>query len=162
VSDLGRGRETQPEVAAEIAAYGVTAAGPTEPIDFEAAPGARRTHLVANRMFALDRLDLEPGAEATLAPDPGSYRVVSAIEGSGEFRAAGGGAAASFERGGTYLVPAEAAEWRVGAASKTALVTGSVPDLDALGRELRDRGFSAERIAGLDGRCYTNDFEPPA
>ena len=157
-SDLGRGRPTQPDLAAEIAAYGLVASSATEPIGFEVAPGARRTIEVANSMFAAERYDLEAGAEVRLGPEPGSYRVLVVARGSGRFETRGGGPVAC-GRGEAYLLPAAGGEWRIGADEPMRVMVNYVPDVAALAADLRKLGYADDRIAGLDGRCYTNDFE---
>lgn len=106
------------------------------------APG--RDLLVACPYFALERLSLH--AEGAWATDPGSFEILTLIEGSATL--SGGGTALPLARGDSAVLPAALGPWRMGPVGEPAVALRAyVPDLEALAAEAAAAGHSPERVA---------------
>lgn len=116
--------------------------------------GVTRTHLVACRYFALERLESD-GAAAEVGTGGGSFALVSALDGPVRLRWDGG--ELELERGRTALLPA-ALDVRVGGDAPYGVLRMYVPDLvgDVI-EPLRSAGRTMDEIVALGGDARTND-----
>lgn len=116
-----------------------------------------RTYLLANRYFAMERLNLsEPWFQRL---DGQKFIAYSTLEGAG--RIDGGGQSVEFERGESFIVPAGMGDFTIVPSGSCELLVSYVPDIvtDVIA-PLREFGVSPLAIAALGGPGASNDVAP--
>lgn len=138
----GQPRALHVEKSLDVMDYGPAPRGAIPPL----ALGAGRVLLVACPFFALEAWTLN-GAQ-TAATDPGTFEILTVLEGAGTLETDGGGL--PLERGLSVVLPAALSAYGLRPASGAALrlLRVTVPDLerDYL-RPLRAQGVSEARLA---------------
>lgn len=107
---------------------------------------SQRDLLIACPYFALERLVV--GNDWCTATDPGSFEILTVIEGEGSLGA--GASSLPLRRGDSVVLPATLGEWcldRGGEAQELTVLRVYVPDLEALAAEAREAGHAEARIA---------------
>jgi len=137
----GQPRALHVEKSLDVMDYNPAPRGAIPPLDL----GAGRVLLVACPFFALEAWTL--AERRTAATDPGTFEILTVLDGAGTLTAAGSSTA--LERGLSVVLPAALGEYAVtpgGAGLKLLRVT--VPDLERdLLQPLRAQGLSEARLA---------------
>ncbi len=136
----GKPRELHLERSLDVSQFAPAPHGKVTPLAL--APG--RDLLIACPYFALERLSLD-GAFAS-ATDPGSFEIVTPIDGAAELSWDGGSLALA--RGVSAVLPAALGRWSLApAGGRATALRVYVPDLAALAAEARAAGHSEARVA---------------
>lgn len=148
----GKPRELHVEDSLRTLYYGTTEPHTIPPVEL-AAGGATRRFMVACRYFVLESVE---GAAPFELAGPGSFQLVSPLEGPVKVRWAGGETV--LERGRTALVPAGLRSCTVEGEEPYRLLRMYVPDLRAdVAEPLRAAGRTPEEIMALGGDAAHND-----
>ena len=147
VYDFGRGRRSQPELAADLIHYGREGFIKTRPVTVERGPGCKVTYLGATRYFARELIEVRRGYECSALEIRGRYFILHCIDGeglvnwkSGELR---------LERGITVAVPAWVESLSLKTNSGCIFYRDYLPDLRLLRRTLKSGGISDKQIGGM-------------
>jgi mannose-6-phosphate isomerase class I len=145
VYDFGRGRRSQPELAAELIRYDRKGYIRTDPIVIESGPGCKVTYLGATQYFAREMIEVRRGHECTAPALRGKYFILHCID--GEFLLNWKGGELRIQRGFTVAVPAWVESLRLSTGSGCMFYRDYVPNLEALKSTLRGYGVDDERMA---------------
>lgn len=157
VSDFGRGRPIQPELAVDLIDYGHVSCSRTAPLIEHVGDKAMLTHLLANKYFAKDRLQIAQAGSVTFSTNDKQYYVMHIIQGSVSICTQTG--LFDARAGQTVAIPAYLGVYTIEAYESSELLVDFVPDLHELVNRLEDRGYSPEEICKLDGDCFENDIK---
>ncbi|MBD3241397.1 MAG: mannose-6-phosphate isomerase [Chitinivibrionales bacterium] len=124
----------------------------------ERAAGVERSLRAVCRYFALEEIALAAGARAAAAV-PGTFQVLTCIEGHGEITASE--YARAIGLGETILVPADCQEASLSADTRMRVLRSWVPDIAAdIVQPLLARGADKDSIAALGGDPAHSDIRP--
>jgi mannose-6-phosphate isomerase len=138
----GQPRELHLEKALDVSDFGPAPHGKISPLALEGS--GPRDLLVACPYFALERWSLS--AELCHATDPGSFEILTLIDGAGRLDWQGG--SIELWRGDSALLPAALGAWCLDPTRGPATILRAyVPDLAALAAEARAAGHADARIA---------------
>jgi mannose-6-phosphate isomerase len=138
----GQPRELHLERSLDVSSFVPAPNGKVAPLSL--APG--RELLIACPYFALERLAV--GNDWCAAPDPGSFEILTVIEGEGSLGTAE--ESLPLRRGDSVVLPATLGDWRLdrnNAGPELAVLRVYVPDLATLAAEARAAGHSEARAA---------------
>jgi mannose-6-phosphate isomerase len=136
----GRPRELHLERSLDVSKFAPAADGKVEPLAL--APG--RDLLIACTYFALERWDV--AAPAAHATDPGSFEIITLIDGAATLGWDGG--ALDLALGASAVLPAALGAWSLEPADgRATALRVYVPDLAALAAEARAAGHPEARVA---------------
>lgn len=152
VSDFGRDRRTQPDYARDIIKFSEKTFSETIPVieDFK---DHTITHLVANKHFAKDLIELAANCELTLDTKNRRFHIIRIIDGLGTI------VNEKVQGRKTLAIPASLGAYKVKTPSTMSFFLEYVPNLEEYARDLVAKGFKIQQIKALDGFCTGNDFD---
>ena len=147
VYDFGRGRRSQPRLAAELIGYGREGFIKTEPVTIEPDQSCRITYLGATKYFARELIELRRGTSCRLHDIGQRYYILHCVDGEGIAAVKEGGL--RLNRGMTIAVPAWAESLEMFTKAGMLCYRDYLPDLSLLKRTLKSHGVSDTEIAGM-------------
>lgn len=144
----GKPRELHVQKALDVLDYRAAIAGALRPLSFDD-PGLRRTLLIADRNFAVERVDVT-GGEASLETD-GLPLTITTLGAHLRVDAGPNGASTVVEPWQTIVTPAACERIALfpGGEPTAALVVRPHADLGVLAERARDAGRSADEVRGF-------------
>lgn len=141
----GKPRELHVEQALDVTDYSPAPRGVVPPLPLETG----RDLLVACRSFALERLALASAVKR--AVDPATFEILTVIAGSATLQWDTG--VRELRRGEAVVIPARLGSYALVPTGEVRILRAYVPDLDALRRELAQRGVDVLRAAQTVIEC---------
>lgn len=142
VDASGKPRELHIAKALEVTNFAGTRGGKIPPLPLHS-PDAKKQLLAACEFFATERWDCHK--TTLIESDPERFQLLVILEGHGKFYDAD--RALDYQTGETWFFPASLPVLSLQPANATALLRITVPDLQALHRQLRRMGFEEAAIA---------------